>query len=174
MKKLMLSVFALAAVVLSANAIDATQTGTGRVDLVVPMQVSQVTGTDGQLSNLNFGRFAFIVGTGGVIDVRATVGSNAINEALTDLTEVAGGDLQSLAAFKVTGTADYDFSVSVPASLNLGTGVDITAFNTSLASNVGTIVTGGTTFYVGGTLEVGPTAAAGAYSQTFTVNVNYN
>jgi hypothetical protein len=79
--------------------------------------------------------------------------------------------------FTVTGTGSdtYAITLTMP-SASLASGANTMAL--TLLSSVGltsTLSSGTQTFYVGGTLTVGPSQVAGNYTSSgFTVAVNYN
>lgn len=71
----------------------------------------------------------------------------------------------------ITGETDASVSITVPASLQLASGVDVTSFNLSNASP--TLALGTATIKVGGTLQVASTASVGSPSQSFDITVEY-
>jgi hypothetical protein len=81
------------------------------------------------------------------------------------------------ASFSITGGAGGGFSIVLPSSVTLtgpGTSIQLTSL-TSNPSSVGTFGAGGTaTLSVGGTLGISANQAAGIYSGSFSVTVNYN
>ncbi|NRA30903.1 MAG: DUF4402 domain-containing protein [Parvularculaceae bacterium] len=81
------------------------------------------------------------------------------------------------AAFDVTGATGAAFTVTLPAAANITSGGDnmlVDNFTTSLPGNAGTFFGGAANFTLGGTLNVGAAQAAGAYTGSFTVTVEYN
>jgi hypothetical protein len=92
---------------------------------------------------------------------------------------VAPGGVPSAARFTVSGTPTVTYGITLPAGpLTLTSGVnsiDVINF-TSSPSPTGTIGGGGTeTLYVGATLDVQISQAAGVYTgPNFDVTVNYN
>ena len=96
---------------------------------------------------------------------------------------VCPGFNSSAAAFKVTGDTGTNVAVTLPTTASIltlspwtGTGaaptMTVDGFNTGFPSG-STIAATGTTFNVGGVLHVAAAQAAGAYSGTFSVSVNY-
>ena len=80
------------------------------------------------------------------------------------------------ATFTVRGTAGSAYSVSVPTSVVLtGAGSAMSATLSGTDAGAGAIGSNGTsTVTVSGALAVGANQAAGSYSGTFDVTVNYN
>ena len=86
------------------------------------------------------------------------------------------GGVPSAASFDVTGEGANTYSITLPSSATLTSGGDtmtIDTFNHD-AGGTPTLSGGSDTFNVGATLNVGATQAAGTYSGTFSVTVNYN
>lgn len=81
---------------------------------------------------------------------------------------------QNPAAFGVTGTTGQTVAVTIPVTTaTLTSGVNTIALS-ALASSVPTIVLDGTdAFTVGGTIAVANAQAAGVYTGSFNVDVNY-
>jgi hypothetical protein len=81
----------------------------------------------------------------------------------------------SAAKFTVAGESGLTYAITLPASATLTSGsnnMTLDAFTTDLTEG-GTIGTNNE-FYVGATLNVQADQAAGSYSGTFNVTVNYN
>lgn len=131
------------------------------VNLEAPLNVT----VDTQLS---FGTIA-IPATGS-----ATLLMTASGEVVDDSGVANGAIYRDDAVFgqiTITGEADASVSITVPASLALAAGVDITSFNLSNASP--TLALGTATVKVGGTLEVQSSAVVGSPSNTFDLTVEY-
>ncbi|HYC03525.1 MAG TPA: DUF4402 domain-containing protein [Azospirillaceae bacterium] len=154
----------LAAVAGSANA--ATSNFTASATVVAPIAVT--TGT-----NLSFGGIIASASAGTVVidaaGARSTTGG-----------ATASGGTVSAASFNVTGAPSTAYNITLPASANISSGGD----NMSVAFAAATHLTGGSTartltaggtdtFNLGGTVSVGANQAAGSYSGTFTMTVNY-
>lgn len=152
----------------SAHAAQATATASGTV--VAPIAVSVNT-------NLAFGSFA--AGTGGTITV-STSGART-NSGVVLMT----GGASSAARFDITGAANTTYSITHGGTAVLTNGgdtmamskfSDLTAAN-STSGNVsaGTLDGAGTqSLYVGATLTVDASQAAGTYTGTVIATVEYN
>lgn len=158
MKKLVL---AAAMVVFSSGAAHAaTTSGTATATVVAPLNVTHANG-----AALRFGTFT--AGTGGTVvvtiaDVGTTTGG---------VIHLAGSS-STADTFNVTGDGNRGYTIS------LGTGNSVTSGSNSMAytltSNAtGTLAAGSGSFKVGGTLTVGNNQAAGNYTDSYDVTVNY-
>jgi hypothetical protein len=82
------------------------------------------------------------------------------------------------ASFAVTGSGNYTYTITLPASVVITSGANTMTVNsfTSTPSSTGTLATGAQTVLVGATLNLTASQAEGAYtsSSPFTVTVNYN
>lgn len=162
--------FALAAIGISSYAVEGTASATGTV--IAPIAIA--TGT-----NLNFGKFAR--GAGGSITV-STSGAPTSTGIVRSTTVTP-----TAARFDVTGDASATYSITYTGtSATLSDGAtntmamaifsDLTAGGaTSGSAATGTLSgTGAQSIYVGGTLTVGATQAAGNYTGSVKVQVEYN
>ncbi|MCZ8171753.1 MAG: DUF4402 domain-containing protein [Brevundimonas sp.] len=119
---------------------------------------------------LNFGQIA--ANTGGSVTVNADSTTAFTGSVISTGTRAPAG-------FTVTGTPGASVVVSLPASATLtrtgGTEtMSITNFNANPPAGFQLApVTGSATFGVGGTLGVASGQAAGVYSGTFSVSVEY-
>lgn len=173
MKKLILSVFALAAVVLSANAQanTATDDATSHAELITPMSLAKATGaTNG--GNLEFGKIAIGSGAGTVQLTAAAAPTVTPGGAAT----LVAGTTRSAAAFLVGGQEGRAYSVTLPTSTNVVNGSDNLTI-TSWTSNASLVIEATNelnTFYVAGTLNIPADSPVGQYNGTFDVTVTYN
>ena len=187
MKKLMLSVFALAAVVLSANAAtpsSGSQTGYGKAELLSPIAVSTLATAGAAAGTLEYGRL-IIPATEQSITLTPTIGASlATAFTSTDAGTMAtsGGSVKSTAGFRIAGVKGQTVYIHLPASANLTNATDgdaadlvISDFVTSLSLNTGNLsgTTGQLDFFVGGKLTVPASAYAGLYAGSYTVTVDY-
>ena len=128
---------------------------------------------------LEFGNIAAGAAAGSV-----TLSPDAVtNRTSSGVTLPVVTGLVSSAAFNVTGTAAYTYSIAIaPASVNITNSGGITMAVGPFTSTP-TVATGGTldalgaqTIYVGATLTVAANQAPGTYTNAaaFTVTVNYN
>jgi hypothetical protein len=174
MKKLILSVFALAALVLSVNAQNtSTTTSKGHVDIVKTIGIASQLGTGGAAAGLiEFGRIALGSGIATVtIDPAATPNRQKTGDAV--LIETADYKV-SAAKFLVTGTTGKLFGLVYPSSVALG------SMNVALTTNLSTpsataIGASGTDVYIAGTLSIAAgTIAQDVNTADFNVTVTYN
>lgn len=140
----------------------ASVTASASATVATPIAISET-------SSMNFGTVVASATAGTA--VLSTAGAVTTTGGVTTLASTP-----SAAAFSVTGQSGQTFSVSLPTSATLSSGANnmtIDTFNHSLGTTP--TLTGGTaTFSVGATLNVSANQAAGAYSGTYAVTVNYN
>ena len=87
------------------------------------------------------------------------------------------GGVPSAASFDVTGEGNANYSIAFSSPAMLSSGGDtmtVDTFNHDAGATPSLPPGGSETFNVGATLHVGATQAAGTYSGTFSVTVNYN
>ncbi|MCX6308902.1 MAG: DUF4402 domain-containing protein [Bacteroidia bacterium] len=172
MKKIILTVVAIAAFVLTAVAADnvanKTVSVTGKARIITPITLAN-TGAQA----LDFGVIAR-----GTTDATILVAANAAPSA-----SVATGDAvilssapQTAAKFTVGGESGKTYAITIPSTtqtiISGANSLNITNFSCSNGAT-GTIGTNDV-FYVGGTLSVPAAAVAASYTGTFNVTVNYN
>lgn len=145
---------------LSVSATAATATGNASANVLTPIAIAQGTA-------LNFGTFAGN-GAGTVVMTAAGVRSATGSVLLTS------GVTPSAASFTVTGTGSATFGVTYPASFNVTNGTGGTMPVTVTGAATGTLVSGTVALPVGGTITVAANQAAGAYTGTYTMTVEYN
>ena len=137
---------------------------TANVDITVaaPISISAV-------GDMDFGTMV-TTGTAGTVTVTPAGARSSVNVDLL-------GGVPSAASFDVTGDGNANYSITLPSSTTLSSGGDTMTVDT-FTDNAGAspkLPPGGSeTFNVGATLNVGATQAAGTYSGTFDVTVNYN
>ena len=177
MKKLLIVLAVVLFTVGFANKVSAqlvTKSNSAGGEIVAPITLTSV-------NKLEFGRIATGTVAGSVVLTPAAAPGITYDVVLA----VPGGATRSAASYDVTGTGGYKYAISVPTgSITLagsaaGTSMTVSGFNALSVGTPnttgGTLTTGGTdVFYVGGTLNVGASQAAGVYSGTFNVSVNYN
>lgn len=164
--------FALAAAGASAPVLASNSaTATATADVIVPISITKST-------ELTFGRFA--PGTlAGSVTVQTGGARTSSNVAL------ASGTTPVAASFAITGDGNSGFSVDVTgSSTELISGSDTMALalvgdftgagGAGAVPTTGTLSSGAATLYIGGTLTVGNTQAAGNYTGNVSVVVNYN
>jgi spore coat protein U-like protein len=174
LKLALVAAFALGATV-SGQSSAAESTATGTATVITPIAIATAT-------NLEFGSFA--PGAGGSVTVN-TSGSRSASGAI--LSSV--GTTPSAAKFDVTGNASSTYGITytgtstelstggtAPVTMAMATFSELTA-GTATSGKVtsGTLgTTGAQSIYVGGTLTVGATQAAGTYTGSVKVQVEYN
>lgn len=173
MKKVILTVVAIAAFVLTAAAADNVANKTanvqGRARVIKPITLANSQALD-------FGVIAK-----GTTDATVIVSATASATA-----KVASGDAVVLssatptaAKFTVSGESGKTYAITIPNETQTQTitsganTLNITGFTCSSGAT-GTIGTNNDIFYVGGTLSVPAVAIAASYTGTFSVTVNYN
>ncbi len=141
----------------------ASATSNADAEVVAPIGISNTTG-------MNFGRVA-PTGVAGTV-----VLDTASSRANTNVDLLSGGTVAA-AAFDVTGGASETYSITLPASTTITSGGDTMTVDTFTHDGGGAPAldgTGNDSFNVGATLNVGAAQAAGTYTNTFAVTVNYN
>ena len=119
-------------------------------------------------ASMDFGTM-LTTGTAGTVTVTPAGARSSVNVDLL-------GGFPSGAGFNVTGASGQAYFITLPSSATLTSGGDtmtIDTFNHDAGASP-SLVGGSDTFNVGATLNVGATQAAGTYSGTFAVTVNYN
>jgi len=159
------SLAALAAATSASAQATATATGTASVTIIAPITLNKN-------ADIAFGKVVPNGSTAGTVELTAAASPTVTPTGVTLLTSA-----KTAAVFRVGGTAGQTYALTLPASAtNLGvTGLDVDTF-TSAAANSGTIsaTAANNDIYVGATLHVPATVAAGVYSGAFNVSVNYN
>ena len=150
---------------LSVSAIAATATGQASATVLTPITISPVT-------PLNFGTLAGNA-SGGTVTVTALNARSQVGSVVF----ATGGF--SAASFKVDGTGGQTFAVTYPTvPLSVSNGavtMPFTVTGQTTGTLSGTFPSLGTlTFQVGGTLTVGANQAAGTYTGSYTMTVEYN
>ncbi|MFM9934577.1 MAG: DUF4402 domain-containing protein [Novosphingobium sp.] len=139
-----------------------TATGTATATIVAPIVLTHPSG-----AALNFGRFT--TGTGGTVTITAA----GVGSVGSDVTFVPGSTTAA-DSFTVAGDASRSFSIGTTGGSVTSGGTSL-AFTTAPSAATATLTAGGTSsFTVGGTLTVSGTAAAGAYTGTYSATVTYN
>ncbi|MEM1035713.1 MAG: DUF4402 domain-containing protein [Pseudomonadota bacterium] len=159
MKKVL--AFAASAALIAGGAYAADVDSNAGARIVAPLQVANATA-------LYFGTVVPSITTADTVIVSAT-GAKTCGAELTCLTTD-----HTAAAFNVTGEDARTYTISLPSSVQISNGsqnMDVDNFTGSKAS--GTLTSGADSFTVGGTLDVGANQAAGEYTGTFTVTVEY-
>lgn len=171
MKKLMLSVFALAAVVFSASAEGPSSgpiSANGSAILLSSITLSKT-------NDLNFGQITKGSDDGEITMTASAAGFSAIGITSGTSYTLLTGVTRTAAKFHVIGYAGASYTITLPVTASLTGGVTITNFNTF--PNLTRIIPTENNFddfYVGGVLNLPVDAVAGVYSGSFDVTVAYN
>lgn len=142
-----------------SSALAATATGNANATVLTPITISATT-------PLNFGTLSANA-TGGTVAITAA-GARTVSG-----TVVVTPAAFSAAVFTVLGTGSATFGITYP------TGVSVAGPGTAMGvvltgASFGTLSGGSLAFPVGGTLTVGANQAAGAYTGSYIMTVEYN
>ena len=145
----------------------ATAAASTTVTIVTPIGITKSV-------DMVFGNIAAAPTPGTVV-----LGTNGVRTPNGGVTLPASAGTVTAAAFAVTGSTTYTYSITLPSSAItlVGTTAGVTASTfTSTPSATGALTAGAQTLLVGATLNLPATAVtAGTYtSAAFTVTVNYN
>jgi hypothetical protein len=159
----LVSAFALVGASFGVSGHAATATANGTATVIAPMAITKTL-------DLRFGKFAPGATAGTVLMTTAGVRSATGGVVLSALN--AGG----AASFNVTGDTTATYAITLPASVTLTDGTNNMTLDalTSNPSGTGALTAGTQTLLVGGTLNVGISQVAGAYTAAFDVTVEYN
>lgn len=156
---------ALAAFVAAPSIANAASESTS-ADAVIVAPVSMT-----KISDLQFGNLGATTSAGDVIISEAGARTNVDGNV-----SLIAGTTATRASFTVAGANNAAVTVTVPASTSLtGTGTAMPVSLSSTSNGSQTLSgTGALTVDVAGTLTVGASQAAGAYTSSFDVTVVYN
>ena len=159
---LKLSAAFLAISSMSSNALAATAVGTANARVVTPISVTAGTA-------LEFGSFASSASTGTITQAGVVTGG---------VTAVTGGATRAAGTFTVNGEAvnGTSYTFTLPATATLTSGANNMTATLSLAAGTASRTlnaSGVDAVSVNGSLAVAASQAAGAYTGTYTVTVNY-
>ncbi|MCX6249150.1 MAG: DUF4402 domain-containing protein [Bacteroidetes bacterium] len=166
--------FLLAIVMLGFAAATFAQTGASTTASATATIVAPITITE--ILNMDFGLLA-VNATLGTVEL--TPAASPVRTPAGGVTLITGGTITA-AEFTVTGVAGYTYTITLPStSTNILNGANFMWVDTWMddkISHQGTLASGTDNFYVGGTLHVHASQAAGIYTSAtpFTVTVNYN
>lgn len=154
----------LALGVLSSPTFAASTTGNAQAVIVTPIAISES-------QSMNFGS----VGPDTAASTVVLDTAGAVSSATADLVPGTGA---AAGVFAVTGEANFTYAISLPASATLTSGANsmtVDTWTTATGSGSATLDgTGNDTINVGATLNVGASQAAGTYTGTYTITVDYN
>ncbi len=160
--KLFSAVAALALFAASGAAHAADATGDAAASIAVPISIAQ------NGAGLNFGTVTASAALGTV--VVTTAGARSVTGGVAEL----GGTIAA-ATFDVTGEGTSAYTITLPSSATLNSGgnsMTVDTFNHD-AGGSPALSGGSDSFNVGATLNVAANQAAGAYTGTYTITVNY-
>lgn len=158
--KVALAIGFVAGMAASASSFAATASGTASASVLQPIAI-----TAGQ--SLEFGAFAGNSAGTVVID---TAGARSATGGVL-LANNNGTYRQG--QFSVTGTGNSTFAITYPSAFNITSGANSMSV-TVAGPATGTLSSGSATINVGGTVTVGANQAAGSYTGTYTMTVEYN
>ena len=166
---LALSAVAIAASMTAGAAFAASATGTSTATVIVPISIANDTA-------IAFGQFTQAAGT----ITMTPAGVRTASGGATTLSTVTPGNAGQMT---VSGDANATYAISVSGGTLTGTGDPMTLSNITVAASTatgelittGTIGAGGTqVLNTGGDLVVAANQAAGAYTGSYSVTVEYN
>lgn len=171
LKLALVSAFLLGGATVSGQSFAATDSATATGTVIIPIAIAKIT-------DLEFGSFA--PGAGGSV----TLSPNGTRTATGAILSTVGATLAA-AKFDVTGEGSSTYSIAYTGtSAELTSGAnnmtlalvsDLTASAITTGTvTTGTLTAGAQSIYVGGTLTVGAAQAAGTYTGTVAVVVEYN
>jgi hypothetical protein len=139
-----------------------TKTAGSSATVMIPLVITKT-------ADLRFGSFA------------PTAAAGTVTIATTGARSSSGVQLSSMvtsgaAAFSLAGDTTATYAITLPSSATLTSGANSMTINsfTSNPSGTGALVAGAGTVAIGGTLAVAASQAAGSYTGTFSVTMNYN
>jgi hypothetical protein len=162
----------IAGITLTVNAQNTATTDAG-AKIVTALTLTKTT-------DLHFGTMA--IPTGAVNLVLATNGSRTASVP-ANITLLSQAPLATNAAYTVAGTAASTYAITLPTTVTITSGTNNMTVASFVAKPASTGVNGvnGTldgsgadSFVVGATLQLSNAQAAGVYTGTFNVSVNYN
>jgi Mat/Ecp fimbriae major subunit len=164
LRRAVLAATAAATLGSAGSAFAASATATASATIV---QAISVTNT----APLNFGSIA-----------PSAAGGNVVVDSADTRSSCTGGNFCSGAVtsanFTVAGAPSYNYSITLPATAasltGAGSPMSVSSFAHSAGATPALSAAGAASFKVGGTLAVGASQAAGLYTGTFVVNVDYN
>jgi len=145
-----------------------TATATASATIVTPLAITKT-------ADMNFGNLAVNTNPGTVVLTAAASPTRTPTGGVT----LMGGGTISAATFNISGLTGANYSVTLPASPHTissgGNNMTVDDF-TSSSTNGYTLTGGSDILYVGATLYVNGSQAAGTYTSgtPFVVTINYN
>ena len=150
---------------LSSVAMAATATGTANANVLQPIAISAV-------NTLEFGSFA--ANTAGTVVIPSTGARSQTGGVVLS----SFGTAARPASFNVIGTGNATFGITYPSGITVANGANSMAvsFVAAGAANAttGTLSAGAVTISVGAVLTVAAAQAAGVYTTTYPLIVEYN
>jgi len=144
-----------------------TATATASATIVTPLAITKT-------ADMNFGNLAVNTNPGTVV---LTAAASPTRKPTGGVTLMGGGTI-SAATFNISGLTGATYSVTLPASHTISSGGNNMTVDdfTSSSTNGYTLTGGSDILYVGATLYVNGSQAAGTYTSgtPFDVTINYN
>lgn len=169
MKKIIALTILFSGIVASSFA-QVNATAQASANIITPISISKNV-------DMAFGNISVNSTTLGTVTLPATSGT-PIRSYTGGVTLPAVTGTVSAAEFTVTGANSTSYAITLPGVTPLtsgGSSMNLDTFLTDIAGNTGTLSgTGTQSFYVGSTLHVAAAQAAGTYTGSFSVTVNYN
>ena len=148
----------------STQVLAASTTGNAQATIVTPIAIAETQG-------MNFGSI-------GPDTAASTVVLDTAGGVTSGTAQLVPGSGAAAGIFAVTGEATYTYAITLPASATLTSGANtmtVDTWSTTTGSGTATLDgTGNDTVNVGATLHVGGGQAAGTYTGTYTITVDYN
>ncbi len=183
MKKTIIVFLAIVVMAGFSTSVKGQVTLTGNTAGATLVQVLTITNT----TPLNFGVIGITSGTAGTV-VMSTAGVRTPGAATTTI--INTGTQRTVALFSLTGTASATYSITLPSTIAVTTGIGTGNFATTIGtlmvsvdgaaaegtpySGTHTLTAGVSTFLMGGTLAIGAAQELGVYAGTYSVTVDYN
>lgn len=134
--------------------------GTGKANVIAPMTIVKV-------QDLDFGDITEN-GSGGTVTLDEDTG----NRTFTGGATVSTGGTDQFGQYTLGGVMNKTYSINIPATTLTGPG---TAMGVVFTNNATLTLPAATeTIEVGGTVTLGSSQTAGAYSGAYTITVDYN
>jgi len=181
MKKSLIIIVAIIMIAGLTNRVMAQVTLTGNTAGAELVQVLTITNS----TPLHFGVIGITSGTAGTV-VMTTAGLRTPGAATTTI--INTGTPSTVAQFDLTGTTDAVYTIGLPLTIDITTGIGTGNYATSIGSLVvnvdaageatavgatGTLALGASSFLMSGTLTIKAAQELGVYAGTYDVTVDY-
>lgn len=139
--------------------------GDATAHIIQPIEINKIT-------DLRFGNIAAGTAAGAVV-----ISTTGDRSSLGNVTLIDAGDNSSAAKFDITGHPDATFTISLPLSIRIATGIyemEVIDFESSLGDSSILNAQGEASLKVGATLNVEANQEPGFYTGSFDVTISYN